>query len=65
MKVGDTVKFIDGLYNDEKGARYTIVEINGDRATLCFICNLPIPPQSIARISELEVVQYGQKHKNG
>ncbi len=65
MKVGDTAKFVDGLYDDEKGARYRILEINGDRATLVFICNLPIPPQSIARISELEVIPYDQKSKNG
>lgn len=57
MKIGDTVKFINGLYPDEKGARYRIVEINGDRAVIEFICNLPIPPQSIAKISELEIVR--------
>jgi len=50
------VKFKDGLYDDEKGARYKIVEINGDRAIIEFISNLPIPPQSIAMLSELEIV---------
>ena len=56
MEIGDTVIFIDGLYPDEKGVRYKIVEINGDRAVIEFICDLPIPPQSVAKISELEVV---------
>jgi len=56
MEIGDTVKFIDGLYPDEKRAKYKVVEINGDRAVIEFICELPIPPQSIAKISELEVV---------
>ena len=56
MKIGDTVKFIDGLYPDENEAKYTVVEINGDRAIVEFICDLPIPPQSIAKISELEIV---------
>lgn len=56
MEIGDKVKFIDGLYPDEKGAKYKVVEINGDRAAIEFICDLPIPPQSVAKTSELEVV---------
>jgi hypothetical protein len=57
MEIGDTVKFIDGLYPEEKGARYKVIEINGDRAIIEFICDLPIPPQSIAKTNELEFVQ--------
>jgi hypothetical protein len=57
MKIGDTVQFKDGLYNDEIGARYKVVEINGDRAIIEFICDLPIPPQSVALVGELEVVE--------
>jgi uncharacterized Fe-S cluster-containing protein len=56
MEIGDTVKFIDSLYPDEKEARYKVVELNGDRAVIEFICDLPIPPQSVAKTSELEVV---------
>lgn len=56
MKIGDTVKFIDGLYADEEGTRYKVLEINEDRAMIEFTCQLPIPPQSVARIDELEVV---------
>lgn len=55
MEIGDIVKFIDGLYNDEKEAKYKVVEMNGDRVIIEFICDLPIPPQSIAKTSELEV----------
>lgn len=57
MKVGDVVKFVNGLYPDEEGAKYRILEINGDRGFIEFICDLPIPPQSVARIKELEVVE--------
>jgi hypothetical protein len=60
MKTGDTVQFKGGLYDDEAGARYKIVEINGDRAIIEFICNLPIPPQSVAKVTELEVVSQEQ-----
>jgi hypothetical protein len=57
MKIGDIVKFLDGLYPDESGARYRVVEINGDRAIIEFVCDLPIPPQSTAKITELEIAQ--------
>jgi hypothetical protein len=33
------------------------LEINGDRVVIEFICDLPIPPQSVATVSELEVVR--------
>ena len=61
MDVGDTVKFIDGVYPDEVGARYKVMELNGSRAVIEFICKLPIPPQSIANIDELEVVETGYR----
>ena len=57
MKTGDIVQFKDGLYPDELGARYKVVEINRDRVVIEFICDLPIPPQSVAMVSELEVVK--------
>lgn len=57
MKIGDTVKFIDDLYTDEEGVRYKVMEINEERVVIEFICRLPIPPQSVAKINELEVVE--------
>ncbi|NLF41734.1 MAG: hypothetical protein GX587_03470 [Bacteroidales bacterium] len=57
MKVGDVVKFRDGFYKDEEGARYWVIETNGDRGFLEFICDLPIPLQSVARFEELEVIE--------
>ena len=57
MEKGDIVKFKTGLYPDEEGARYKIVELNGDRAVIEFICDLPIPPQSVAKTIELVVIQ--------
>jgi|RhiMetdeSRZDD1v2_1073273.scaffolds.fasta_scaffold835879_2 hypothetical protein len=63
MKIGDTVKFKDGLYSDEEGARYKVMEINGSRAIIEFICQLPIPPQSVANIDELELVDTGNNNE--
>jgi hypothetical protein len=57
VKIGDIVKFMDGLYPDEIGAKYRVVEINGDRAIIEFVCDLPIPPQSTAKINELVILQ--------
>jgi len=57
MKIGDKVKFLEGLYDDEKGAMYKVIEMNGERSIIEFICDLPIPPQSVAKTNELEVVQ--------
>lgn len=56
MNINDIVKFKDGLYLDEKGAYYRIIEMNGDRAVLEFVCDLPIPPLSVAKIDELESI---------
>ncbi len=57
MVIGDIVKFKDGLYSGEKGARYRILEMNGERVIIVFICDLHIPPQSVAKTSEIEIVQ--------
>jgi hypothetical protein len=61
MKIGDTVKFLEGLYIDEKGPEYKVLEINEDNADIEFICDEPVPSRSVAKISELEVVH----HQNG
>jgi hypothetical protein len=58
MEAGDTVKFVDGLYEDDgEGARYKVVEIDGDSVLIEFICDLSFPPLSTAKAGELEVVE--------
>jgi len=57
MEVGTIVKFRDGLYPNEEGAYYWVIEDNGDRVFIEFICNLRFPPQSVARTKDLEVVK--------
>jgi hypothetical protein len=61
MKIGDIVKFKDGLYPDETGALYRVIEDNGDRVFLEFICELTFPPQSVAKVSDLEVVETNEE----
>jgi hypothetical protein len=57
MGKAEVVKFLDGLYDDEQDVRYRIIETNGDRGFIEFICDLPISPQSVARFEELEVIE--------
>ena len=57
MNVGDIVKFKDGLYEDEEGQLYTIIEYNGVRVILEYICDWEtLRPTSVAVTKELEVV---------
>jgi hypothetical protein len=58
MKIGDTVKFLDGLYLDEKDTEYKVLDDNGENVVIELICGLPKPPVSSARKSELEVVYH-------
>lgn len=56
MKMGDLVVFKKGLYDDEDGAIYRVLEINGDRCILELEnTNMIIRPQSVAILSELEL----------
>ena len=58
IQIGDFVKFKDGLYKDEEGAVYCVVEINGDRTILEFAnTNMLIRPQSVAMLAELEKIE--------
>lgn len=38
IKIDDLVTFKKGLYGDEDGAVYRVLEINGDRCMLEFVC---------------------------
>ena len=56
IKIGDLVTFKMGLYADEEGAVYRVLEINGDRGMLELLnTNMIIRPQSVAILSELDL----------
>lgn len=57
MKIGSVVIFKDGLYANEEGATYRVIEDNGDRVLLEFICELRFPPQSVALVKDLKVLE--------
>ena len=50
------VTFKEGLYSDEEGAIYRVLEINGDRCILEFVnTNMVIRPQTVAVLAELDL----------
>ena len=57
IKIDDLVAFKKGLYADEEGAVYRVVEINGTR---CFIelvnTNMIIRLQSVAMLCDLDLL---------
>lgn len=42
-------------YDDEKGTRYTVIEDNGDRVIMEFICDMAIKPTFVARKCDIEL----------
>ncbi len=59
MIVGSLVKFKDGLYEEEQGMIYLVLEENGDRGIIRWIEDAnPIPASSLARFDEMEVLGY-------
>jgi hypothetical protein len=56
IKAGVLVTFKKGLYSDEEGAIYRVIEMNEDRCFLELVNTLmTIRPQSVATVSDLEV----------
>lgn len=57
IQLGNLVTFKKGLYADEDGAIYRVLEINGDRAVIELEnTNMVIRPQSIARLLDLDKI---------
>jgi len=51
--VGDTVRFAEALEPGDDDARFVVTEDNGDRLFVRLVCDLPIPPTSLVRRSEM------------
>lgn len=63
VKTGNLVVFKKGLYEDEDGAVYRVLEINGDRCILELeYTNMVIRPQSVAMLSDLMLLE-GSTHE--
>lgn len=65
VTINSLVEFKKNLYEDETGAIYRVLEINGDRCVLeLHNTNMIIRPQSVAILDDLELVPE-QQNKNG
>ncbi len=65
IKIGDFVIFKKGLYKDEEGAIYCVLEINGDRTLIELAnTNMVIRPQSVAVLSELDKIDLNSTTKS-
>jgi hypothetical protein len=57
MKVGDIVKWAEPIERGEEGARYVLIEHNGDRGFIRLICDMSIPPVQLVRTSDIVVAE--------
>ena len=53
MQPGQLVKLRQPENEAEAAARFSLVEVNGDRALIRLLCDLPIPPVELVRISDI------------
>jgi hypothetical protein len=54
MAIGDKVRWRYPQCDAEAKERYTVIELNGDRCMIRYVCSLPIPPVSLALVADLE-----------
>ncbi len=64
IKTGDLVRFKKGLYEEEDGLIYLVLEVNGDRSIIEWVdTKMAIRPTSLAKIADLEVYIDGHQLK--
>ena len=64
IKTGDLVRFKKGLYQEEEGLIYLVLEVNGDRSTIEWVnTKMTIRPTSLAMIADLDVYMDGPQLK--
>ena len=47
LQVGQVVKFAAPLSEDERGERFTVLELRGDRILVEYICDMMIRPTMV------------------
>ncbi len=55
IQVNDLVEFIEPLA-DEVGTTYRVLEVNGDRCVIEFICDMRIRPTFVRLLADLKRV---------
>ena len=60
LRLGDMVEFVEP-FDDEVGATYRLVEINGDRCVIELICDMTIRPTWTRLTADLKLVTAAPK----
>lgn len=55
IQVNDIVEFIE-LFEDEVGTTYRVIEVNGDRCIIEYVCTMRIRPTFVRLVSDLKRV---------
>ncbi|MCX6082170.1 MAG: hypothetical protein NTW32_21790 [Chloroflexi bacterium] len=64
IKAGDLVRFKKGLYQEEDGLIYLVLEVNGDRSIIEWVnTKMTIRPTSLAMVADLEIYMDGPQLK--
>jgi hypothetical protein len=53
LLVGDTVRWVNAMSDESDETRYIVTEVNGDRCFIRLVCDMPIKPITLARVSDL------------
>ncbi len=53
LAVNDVVRFAEELEPGDRDARFVVLEVNGDRLLVRFVCDLPIAPTQVVKASEV------------
>jgi hypothetical protein len=53
ITVGSRVRFKEALEPGDESARFDVIEDNGDRLLIRFVCNLQIPPVQVVHRSDV------------
>ncbi len=53
ISVGDMVRFMEIVDPGDEDSRFIVIENNGDRLMIRFVCDLPIPPTQVVLRSDV------------
>jgi len=56
IQVNDLVEFIEP-FEDEVGTTYRVLEVNGDRCIIEYVCDMRIRPTSVRLVADLKRVE--------
>lgn len=62
IALGDLVEWAAPQNHAEAKERFEVIEDNGDRLIIRFVCELPIPPTQVVRRDDVKLVTVGDEY---